>query len=36
MPGEPTSSKPYGSDRENLVIQAKEDLADRLSIPNKR
>ena len=33
MPGKPTSSKPYGSDIENLVIQAKEDLARRLSIP---
>ena len=33
MPGTPTSSRPYGSDIGNLVIQAKEDLADRLSIP---
>lgn len=33
MPGTPTSSTPYGSDIENLVMQAKEDLADRLSIP---
>ena len=33
MPGTPSSSTPYGSDMEDLVIQAKEDLADRLSIP---
>ena len=33
MPGTPSSSTPYGSDMEDLVIQAKKDLADRLSIP---
>jgi hypothetical protein len=33
MPGTPTSPIPYGSDMEDLVIQAKEDLAERLSIP---
>ena len=33
MPGKPTSSKPCGSDIENLVIRAKEDLAHRLSMP---
>ena len=33
MPGIPTNSKPYGSDIENLVIRAKEDLAHRLSMP---
>ena len=33
MPDTPTSPTPYGSDMEDLVIQAKEDLADRLSIP---
>jgi hypothetical protein len=33
MPDTPTNSTPYRSDIENLVIQAKEDLVDRLSIP---
>jgi hypothetical protein len=33
MPGTPTSSTPYDPDLENLVTRAKEDLADRLSIP---
>jgi hypothetical protein len=33
MPGTPTSPTPYGSDMEVLVIQAKEDLTERLSIP---
>ena len=32
MPDTPTNSTPYSSDIEDLVIQAKEDLADRLSI----
>ena len=32
MPGKQTSSRPYGSDMENLLTQAKEDLAHRLSI----
>lgn len=33
MPGTPTNSTPYSSDIKNLVIQAKEDLAARLSVP---
>lgn len=33
VPDTPTSSTPYDSDLENLVTQAKEDLAGRLSIP---
>jgi hypothetical protein len=33
VPGTPTSSTLYDSDMEDLVLQAKEDLADRLSIP---
>ena len=33
MPGKQTSSKPYDSGMENLVVQAKEDLVHRLSIP---
>ena len=33
MPDTPTNSTPYSSDIEDLVIQAKEDLADRSSIP---
>ena len=33
MPGTPTNSTSYGSNMENLVIQAKEDLEHRLSVP---
>jgi len=33
MPEKQANSRPYSSDIENLVIQAKENLADRLSIP---
>jgi len=33
VPATPTNSTPYSSDMENLVIQAKEDLADRLPVP---
>jgi hypothetical protein len=36
MPGTPTNSTPYSSDIKNLVIQAKEDLAARLSVPVDR
>jgi hypothetical protein len=32
MPGKQTNSTPYYYDIENLVIQAKQDLVDRLSI----